>query len=75
MQHEKFYLHINSGTYKDKWYHTSQRFANPGQYSAIKFQTLHMILKTAIGNCKFHQTGYLALCITPRSSFKSGDYY
>lgn len=65
---------VNTGTYKDKWYHPSQQFGNPGQYSAIKFQTLHMILKTTTGTCKFHQTGYLALCITPKGYLKSGDY-
>lgn len=64
---------FNSGTSKDKWYHTFQQCKNPGQYSAMKFQTLHMILKT-IGNCKFHQTGCLALAITPKGCLNSGDY-
>lgn len=65
---------FNSGTCKDKWYHTSQHFQNPGHDSITKLQTLHMILKTVIGNCKFHQTGYLALCIIPKGYLKSDDY-
>lgn len=69
-----FICTVNTETYTDKWYHTAQQFLNPGQYSAIKFQTLHMILKTTTGTSKFHQTGYLALCITPKSYLKSGDY-